>query len=164
MFYKQSQIDIAADVVKERCVPAFDAKEVSLTSSIEIAFSSEVHIGTGIVTLVSTTFGADITIDVTDSNHCVLRDDAKSILLFGFSLLGSEKYQVTFPAGIVLSASGSKCGTVTDYFFETMSGMNILCFLIIQMRRSLIFSSLLLLCIVTTFLLTPSFVLLLVSL
>lgn len=101
-----------------------------MTSSIEIAFSSEVHIGTGVVTLVSTTFGADITIDVTDSNHCVLRDDAKSILLFGFSLLGSEKYQVTFPAGIVLSASGSKCGTVTDYFFETMPGMIILCFLI----------------------------------
>lgn len=94
-----------------------------MTSSIEIAFSSEVHIGTGVVTLVSTTFGSDITIDVTDSDHCVLRDDAKSILLFGFSLLGSEKYQVTFPAGIVLSASGSKCGTASNYFFETMPGM-----------------------------------------
>lgn len=116
-------VDIAAEVVKEKCVPAFNAADVSLTANIEIAFSSAIHLGSGVITLVSTKYGADITVDVTDANHCVIREDSMSLLLFGFSFLGSETYQVTFPAGIVLSASGSKCGTVSDFFFTTMAGL-----------------------------------------
>ena len=112
------------EVVKEKCLPAFDAKEVSLSSSVEIAFSSPIHIGFGKITLVSTKYGADITVDVTDKEHCVIRDDQTTLVIFGFSLLGSETYQVTFPTGIVLSASGSKCSTVSDYFFTTMPGMH----------------------------------------
>ena len=89
---------------------------------MEIAFSSEVHLGSGKVTLVSSHYNADIVVDVTDAAHAVIREDKLSLVLFNLPLLGSETYQVTFPAGIVLSASGSKCGTVSDYFFTTLPG------------------------------------------
>ena len=108
--------------MKEKCVPAFGESDVSLTSGIEIAFSSEIHLGFGKITLVSTVFKSDMTIDVTDASHCAISNDARSLFIFGLDLIGSETYQVTFPAGIVLSASGSKCGTVSDYFFTTKPG------------------------------------------
>lgn len=78
--------------------------------------------GTGKITLLSSRYGADIVVDVTDASHCVIRDDQLSLVIFGLSFLGSETYQVTFPAGIVLSASGSKCGALSDYTFTTMAG------------------------------------------
>ena len=108
--------------MKEKCIPAFGESDVSLTSGVEIAFSSEVHIGFGKITLVSTLFKADVTVDVTDATHCAISTDSKSLLIFGLNLIGSETYQVSFPAGVVLSASGSKCGTVSDYFFTTKPG------------------------------------------
>ena len=119
-----SFLDIAADVVPEKCSPAFGSINVPLKPVITIAFSSVVHIGTGSIELRSATLhpSASVTVDVSDKSHVVLGEGLKSIQVYGVSLAGNERYQVLFDAGIVLSASGSKCGTTDAFVFTTELG------------------------------------------
>lgn len=113
-----------ADVVPEKCVPAFNQRDVALKPFITIAFSSRVHIGSGKIEIRSKTNHPDasVTVDVKDANHVVLSSDEMGLSIFDISLMGNEEYQVLFPAGVVLSASGTKCGTTDAFVFTTKTG------------------------------------------
>lgn len=119
-----SYIAIRADVVIEKCVPSSYQENVDLKPSITIAFSSRIHIGSGNIEIHSKNYHpeASVVVDVKDSNHVVVNFDEMSITIFDISLMGNEQYQVLFPAGIVLSASGSKCGTTDIFYFTTKIG------------------------------------------
>lgn len=119
-----SVLDISADVVPEKCSPAFGSTNVPLKPVITIAFSSAVHLGVGTIELRSSTHhpSASVTVDVSDKTHVVLGEDLKSLQVYDVSLMGNEQYQVLFDAGIVLSASGSKCGTTDAFVFTTEPG------------------------------------------
>ena len=93
-------------MVPSRCYPPFDAVDIPMKPTVTIAFDSIVHIGMGTIEF-----------------HSVMdHPDHMSIVIYDLNLVGLQKYQVIFNAGIVLSQSGSKCGTRNDYFFTVESG------------------------------------------
>lgn len=111
---------IPADVVPAKCSPSFGSTDVPIRPAIIIAFSSIIHLGSGKITLSSTNHPlTSEVIDVLDTTHVSLTDDALALLVFGVRLNGNDHYQVTFPAGLVRSASGSYCGTTDDFKFST---------------------------------------------
>lgn len=95
-----------------------------MKTAVTIAFDSIVHIGMGKIELHSVTDHprSSITVDVTDTKHVVLGSDHMSIIVYDITLVGLQKYQVIIDAGIVRSESGSKCGTIEDYFFTVEPG------------------------------------------
>ena len=115
---------MAVDVVPSKCTPAFGAVDVSMTPSVTIAFSGIVHIGKGSIELRCVGNSKhSVTVDVRDEKHVVLGSDRMSIVVYDILLVGLQKYQVVFNSGIVYSKSGSKCGTVENYFFDVAAGM-----------------------------------------
>lgn len=112
-------------MVPSKCSPQFDAIDVSMKPTVRIAFDSIVHLGMGTIELRSMMDHprSSVTVDVTDSKHVVLGSDHMSLVVYDIHLVGLQKYQVIFNAGIVLSESGSKCGTRDDYFFTVEAGM-----------------------------------------
>lgn len=119
-----SHLAIRADVVPEKCIPSFNQVDVEMKPRITIAFSSRIHLGSGSIELRSKNHHpeASVVVDVKDVDHVAIDSDEMSLSVFGVSLMGSEVYQVLFPAGVVLSASGSKCGTTSEFTFTTKIG------------------------------------------
>ena len=111
-------------MVRSRCYPPFDSVDIPMKPTVTIAFDSIVHIGMGTIEFHSVMDHprSSVTVDVTDTKHVVLGPDHMSIVIYDLNLVGLQKYQVIFNAGIVLSQSGSKCGTRNDYFFTVESG------------------------------------------